>query len=135
MRVADIMQTAVKTIPRDSTVAEAIALMAELHVSGLPVVDDAERVVGVISTSDILQAEAEWAGPNRNDLIDNTPVSELMTPRPLMISPGATVREVAQQMLYGEVHRLFVEEAGRMVGVVSQTDLVRALATRGARVG
>lgn len=135
MRVADIMQTSVRSIHRDSTIADAIALMAELHVSGLPVVDEAERVVGVISTTDILEAESEWRGPARTDLIENTPVSDLMTPRPLMVAPNASIREVAQQMLYGEVHRLFVEEGGRMVGVVSQTDLVRALATRRAEVG
>jgi CBS domain-containing protein len=134
MRVVDIMQTEVKTVHRDATVAEAISLLAEEHVSGLPVVDDADRVVGVISTTDILQAESDWRGPNRLDLIENTPVSELMTPRPLMVAPDATIREVAQQMLYGEVHRLFVEEGGRMVGVVSQTDLVRALATKKASV-
>lgn len=130
MRIADIMQTNVRTIHEAQTVAEAIALMADQHVSGLPVVDEGERVVGVISTTDILLAEAEWAGSDRGDLIDHTPVSDLMTPRPLMVAPNATVREVAQQMLYGEVHRLFVEDGGRMVGVVSQTDLVRALATR-----
>jgi len=130
MRVADVMQTNVKSVYQDHTVADAIALMAELHVSGLPVVDESERVVGVISTTDILEAEAEWNGENRRKLLENTPVSDLMTPRPLMISPTATVHEVAQQMLYGEVHRLFVEEDGRMVGVVSQTDLVRALAHR-----
>lgn len=134
MRVADIMQPSVKSVHRDATVAEAISLMAEEHVSGLPVVDDGERVVGVISTTDILQAEAEWIGPNRTDLIENTTVSELMTPRPLMVAPSASIREVAQQMLYGEVHRLFVEEDGRMIGVVSQTDLVRALANRKAAV-
>jgi len=132
MRVADIMQANVRSINRDSTVAEAIGLMAELHVSGLPVVDDAERVVGVISTTDILQAETEWRGPRRADLIESTPVSELMTPRPLMVAPTASIREVAQQMLYGEVHRLFVEDEGRMVGVVSQTDLVRSLANQRA---
>ncbi len=135
MRVADVMQTNVRTIYLDQMVAEAIALMAELHVSGLPVVDETERVVGVISTSDILQAEAESAGTDRRNLIDNTPVSELMTPRPLMVAPSATIHEVAQQMLYGEVHRLFVEEGGKMVGVISQTDLVRALATRREVVG
>lgn len=134
MRVADIMQTDVRSIHRDASITEAITTMAEQHVSGLPVVDDQERVVGVISTTDILQAESEWRGPNRVDLIENTPVSELMTPRPLMVAPNATIREVAQQMLYGEVHRLFVEDAGRMVGVVSQTDLVRALATKRAVV-
>lgn len=134
MRVAEIMQTTVRSVHRDASIAEAIATMAEQHVSGLPVVDDAERVVGVISTTDILQAESEWRGEDRPNLMETTPVSELMTPRPLMIAPNATIREVAQQMLYGEVHRLFVEDGGKMVGVVSQTDLVRALATKRAEV-
>jgi len=134
MRVADIMQTQVRTIHLDQMVSEAIAIMADSHVSGLPVVDENERVVGVISTSDILQAEAESAGSDRRALIDDTPVRDLMTPRPLMVAPSASIREVAQQMLYGEVHRLFVEEDGRMVGIVSQTDLVRAIATRPAAV-
>ena len=134
MRVAEIMQPNVKSVHRDSSVTEAITLMAEEHVSGLPVVDDQGRVVGVISTTDILQAESEWVGPNRGDLIDHTPVRELMTPRPLMVAPDATIREVAQQMLYGEVHRLFVEAGGRMVGVVTQTDIVRALANTRAGV-
>jgi CBS domain-containing protein len=134
MRVAEIMQTHVRSVHRDASVAEAIATMAEQHVSGLPVVDEAERVVGVISATDILQAESEWRGEDRVNLLETTPVSDLMTPRPLMIAPNATIREVAQQMLYGEVHRLFVEEDGRMVGVVSQTDLVRALAQNKASV-
>jgi CIC family chloride channel protein len=134
MRVADVMQTNVRTIYQDQMVAEAISLMAELHVSGLPVVDTTERVVGVLSTSDILQAEAESAGDDRRNLIDNTPVGEIMTPRPLMVAPSATIHEVAQQMLYAEVHRLFVEDGDKMVGVVSQTDLVRAFATRRAVV-
>lgn len=134
MRVAEIMQTNVRSVYRDTAIAEAIATMAEQHVSGLPVVDDTDRVIGVISTTDILQAESEWRGEDRTNLLETTPVSELMTPRPLMIAPDATLREVAQQMLYGDVHRLFVEEGGRMVGVISQTDLVRALANRGAEV-
>ena len=134
MLVSDIMQAEVKSINRSATIAEAIVMMAEEHISGLPVVDDAKRLVGVISTTDILQAEAEWQGPSRDALIDNTRVEELMTPRPLVVAPDATVREVAQQMLYGEVHRLFVESHGRMVGVITQTDLVRALATRRAEL-
>ena len=48
----------------------------------------------------------------------------------LTITADATLAAAAQQMLYGDVHRLFVEEAGRLVGVISQTDLVRAFAAR-----
>jgi CBS domain-containing protein len=56
-------------------------------------------------------------------------VSEIMTPRPLTVSPDAEVREAAQQMLYAEIHRLFVVEDGRVVGVISTSDIMRAVAT------
>jgi predicted transcriptional regulator len=52
-----------------------------------------------------------------------------MTPKPLLIESTAEVREAARHMLYAEVHRLFVEENGVLVGVISQTDVVRAVAT------
>src|SRR4026208_1479116 len=50
-----------------------------------------------------------------------------MTPRPLMIESTAEVQEAARHMLYAEVRRLFVEEDGVLVRVISQTDMVRAV--------
>jgi CBS domain-containing protein len=52
-----------------------------------------------------------------------------MTPQPLTIDPDADVRDAARQMLYAEVHRLFVVSGNRLVGVISTTDIVRAVAT------
>ena len=52
-----------------------------------------------------------------------------MTPHPLTISPDAEVKEAAQQMLLADVHRLFVTEGERLIGVISTTDIMRAVAT------
>ncbi len=129
MHVADIMQTNVKAIGAADLVGEAIAALAEHHVSGLPVVDEGQRLVGVLSNSDILQALAEHPDPEERDRIfEHTEVRELMTPRPQTVTPEATVKDAAQRMLYLEVHRLFVEREGRLAGVISTTDLVRAMA-------
>lgn len=129
MKVAELMRTDVKTIGPDATIAEAVELLAEGHVSGLPVVDKHDRIVGVLSSSDILEAEAEATGAERDRLFDNTTVAELMTATPHLTTPDLDIREAAQQMLYLDVHRLFVEQNGALVGVISQSDLVRALAT------
>ena len=51
MRVADVMKTGLATIGRDATVAEAVAVLSEAHVSGLPVVDQHRRLIGVLSTT------------------------------------------------------------------------------------
>jgi CBS domain-containing protein len=50
-----------------------------------------------------------------------------MTPNPQVIGPDADARQAAQQMLYTEVRRLFVEDDGRLVGVISQTDIAHAV--------
>jgi CBS domain-containing protein len=130
MRVAELMQSEVQTVPADSLVSDAVVIMADSHISGLPVVDGAGRMVGVISTTDIVTSEEEAEDrTERETLFDRTMVRDLMTPRPLTIAPDADVREAARQMLYADVHRLFVTEGERLVGVISTTDIMHAVAT------
>jgi CBS domain-containing protein len=119
------MQSKVKTLPCETSIAEAVVSLADAHVSGMPVVDGSGRMVGVVSTSDVLMAEAE--GPHRRQPYD-TAVQDIMTPRPFTVAPDDDVREAARQMLYADVHRLFVTEGDRLIGVISTTDVVRAVA-------
>ncbi|HET8650247.1 MAG TPA: CBS domain-containing protein [Gemmatimonadales bacterium] len=130
-RVADLMTPDVHAIAPDAMLAEAVRLMADEHISALAVTAADGRLLGVVSTADVLQAEAESdAGePDaRNALLERTLVEDIMNRTPISIGPDAGLREAAQHMLYAEVHRLFVQRDGRLVGVISQTDLVRALA-------
>ena len=130
MKVAEIMETDVKTVSGEMTVAEAVVVLADEHVQGVPVVDSKGLMVGVLSTSDILEAAAECGSTeDRDKLFERTMVNELMTPRPKTIDPDADVKEAAQQLLYLEIHRLFVEYDEQLVGVISQSDIVRAVAT------
>ena len=128
MRVADMMQRKLVIIRDDSTVFEAIQLLADGHISGLPVVDGTGRLVGVLSATDVLETEAGEEGPRT---LEQTLVSEIMTRRTITATPDTALREAAQQMLYAEVKRLFVEDQGKLVGVISQTDIVRAVANGG----
>ena len=129
MHVSDIMRINLKTISTDSTVADAVAVLAKSGVSALPVLDRTGRVVGICSSHDVLEAEARCADPlAREDLFERTLVLEIMTPWPATVRPQEDVRDVAQRMLDGKVQRLFVEEAGALVGVISQTDIVAAVA-------
>lgn len=130
MTVAELMERRVKTVRGEATVAEAIVELADAHISGMPVVDAAGRVIGVLSTTDLLTAEAETGdAAARRSLLENTAVQELMTPRPFTIAPDEDVREAARQMLYADVHRIFVAEGDQVIGVISTTDIVRAVAT------
>jgi CBS domain-containing protein len=130
MKVADLMRTNLIVVNADTPFAEALVTLADAHVSAVPVLDGKKRLIGVLSATDVLQAEADCATPEeRERLFQEITVGEVMTPRPAVISPEMDVREAAQQMLYLEVHRLFVEEDHRLVGILSQSDVVRAVAT------
>ena len=130
MKVAELMHTSLKTISADATVGDAVAALAEAQVSALPVLDRWGRAVGVVSTRDVLKAEhAMKSARARDRLFDETLVPEIMAPWPVTISPEADVKDAAREMLYLEVQRLFVEDRGTLVGVISQTDIVGAVAT------
>ena len=127
MRVSDLMHPTVNTILRDQLLPEAVETMADLHVSALAVVDPHDRIIGVISTADILTAQAEYATGLNN--WEKRMVGDVMSAPALTIPPDATVGEAVQRLLYTDVHRLFVVEHEIPVGVISQTDLVRTLAS------
>lgn len=129
MTVAELMQRDVRPVGSDSRVKELVVTLADAHVSGVPVVDGGGRVIGVVSTSDVLTAQAETDDPDaRRELVEHTAVRDIMTPRPFTVSPDDDIREAARQMLYADVHRLFVTAGEKVVGVISTTDIVRAVA-------
>ncbi len=129
MKVADLMQPKVVSVASDTSLAEAIVTLADEHVSGVPVIDAHHRLVGVLSTTDVLSALAEDGRAKRPETyLEDTAVRDIMTPRPASVAPETDAKQAAQQMLYLGVHRLFVEDEGQLVGVISQSDIVRAVA-------
>jgi len=128
MLVADLMQKDVRSIAPDASVGELVRALADSRVSGLPVVGTSGRVMGVASATGVLQASAEKVDAvAQARLFDNTMVKEIMSLDAHVIRPEADVREAAKFMLYTEVRRMFVEDHGRLVGVISQTDIAQAM--------
>ena len=123
MHVAELMRTNLKTISVDATVEDAVAVLLDAGVSAVPAIDRFGRAVGVVSARDILAAE------RARRPFASTPVLEIMNPSPLVVPPDADVHQAAQEMLYGDAQRLFVEHEGVLVGVISQTDIIGALAS------
>jgi CBS domain-containing protein len=130
LKVADIMQTDVRTILEDAPVSDAIVALADGHISGLPVLSRGGELVGVVSTTDILAAEAESGGGTAlNRVATHTRVNEIMTRQPKSVEPDTPVKVAAQEMLYLDVHRLLVVKGEKLLGVISQSDIVRAVAS------
>ncbi len=128
MLVSELMQAPVRTLRADATIADAVQTMADAHVRGLAVTDHAGRVLGVVTTTDILEAQAEHDDRRaRTALFERTEVRELMSTPPRTIEADADVRAAARQMAQADVHRLFVVRGDALVGVISQTDIARAV--------
>jgi CBS domain-containing protein len=129
MNISELMQTDLAAIAADASLGEAITMLVDAHVLALPAFDTHGKFVGVLSTSDLLEALAERGrGGEVGAWLDNTRVKDLMTPQPQCVAPDDDVKKAAQEMLYLGIHRVFVVDDDTLVGVLSQSDVVQAFA-------
>jgi CBS domain-containing protein len=139
MRVANVMTTDVLTVRPETTLKEVAELLSSRGISGMPVVDEAEHVLGVVSEADVLAKERRPRRATRLErlrLLGREPLDPKMLARTAgeaMTSPAVTIdasRRVdaaATLMLDHSVNRLPVVDAdGLLVGIVTRADLVRA---------
>lgn len=119
------------TIVPKTTLPEAHQLMKESHIRRLPVVDQG-RLVGIVTLGDVREAQPSDATSlsiyELNYLLSKLTVDKIMTRDPLTISPDASVRDAARIMLDRKIGGLPVMEAGRLVGIITESDIFRVLA-------
>lgn len=120
--VADIMTREVLSIDSDAHVGQTAVEMLLAGVHGAPVRDKSGQIIGVLSTTDLID-------PARRGLSDDTPASDAMSPVIFAIRAGDHPMDAAQRMLDTGTHRLVVfDSEGHVVGIVSAMDFLRALA-------
>jgi CBS domain-containing protein len=124
MKISEVMTTEVETIGADQTAREAAAFMLRADAGSIPVCDESDHVIGMITDRDIaVRGVAEGRGPD-------TPVSELMSDGIICAREDDDVQEVARRMSEEQVRRLPVLDADdKLCGIVSLGDLTRE--TRG----
>jgi CBS domain-containing protein len=146
--VADFMTPDPITVRPQTPLTEAITLLAERRISGLPVVDDQNRLVGVVSEGDLMWRESGVQTPPYLMLLDSViflenplkyerelhkalgeTVQEVMTKKPITISATQSLPDAAHLLTERQVHRLIVVDSDQtVVGVLTRGDVVRALA-------
>ena len=128
MRVVDLMTTEVITVTPATGIKEAARMMFRNRVSGLPVVDDDDRLIGIITEADFLQLEV--SREEENDPAPVERVGEVMSSRVLAVDPALSIYEAAKMMVVQELKRLpVVDGEDRLLGIISRADIV-ALFTR-----
>ena len=127
IRVSDLMAAAPVTCAPDNRIVEAAQLMRDRRISCLCVCDG-PRLVGIVTVRDFTnRALAEGLSPE-------TPVSAIMTPDPITLPPSAIGTDVLHTMMERHLGHLPIVEAGRLVGIVTQTDLTRFQASTSASI-
>ncbi len=127
LRVREFMAPNAVTIEAESSLSHVAETLAEYDVSGLPVVDRAGALVGVISQTDIVRLRA---GSIPTSAWHGLLVRDLMTHPAITVRASASLHEAARLMTEHRVHRLVVvaERDGGPVGVISESDVVREVA-------
>lgn len=147
--VADIMTRDPVVVSPETPLNEAIKILAERRISGLPVVDDNGKLAGVISETDLMWRETGVTPPAYIMILDSIiylenpakydrdlhkalgqTVGEVMTKKDIAtIAPEQSIRNAAQLINERKVHRLIVvDEAKHVVGVLTRGDVVRFMA-------
>jgi CBS domain-containing protein len=146
--VADAMSRDPIVVRPETPLNEAIQLLAERRISGLPVVDDAGQLVGIISETDLMWQETGVDPPPYIMFLDSViylknpaqyerdlhkalgqTVGEVMSRDPITVSPDKPLKEAAQLMHERSVHRLPVLDAqGQVIGILTRGDIIRAMA-------
>jgi CBS domain-containing protein len=142
MTVRDVMASPVVTVRRETPLKDVARLLINNGVSGVPVVDDAGAVVGVVSEGDFLVKEQGAAEIHHRRLarlfgessearsqlekVEARTAGEAMTSPAITVAPGSAIRDAAALMTRRSVNRLPVVDDGRLVGIVTRADLLRA---------
>lgn len=150
VRVADAMSTPVLSVTPTTPLQEAVKLMSDHHISGLPVLDGQGALIGELSEQDLMVRESGFdAGPYvmlldaviylRNPLdwdkqvhqvLGNT-VADVMSRHPHSCNADVSLASAAKLLHDRSTQRLFVREGEAVVGVLTRGDVVRALAAEG----
>jgi CBS domain-containing protein len=145
--VADVMSRDPITVKPQTPIKEAIKILAEQSISGLPVVDDAGKVVGVISETDLLWQETGVEPPLYIVFLDSViylenparydqelhkalgqTVGEVMSTHPVTVKSDQPLRKAAKLMQEKSVRRLAVtDDNDQLIGILTTGDIVRAM--------
>ncbi len=139
MNIETLMSKHVVTASPDTPLKRVARMLTRYRISGVPVCDESGAVLGVVTEADILCKEQglipepggmlgwlfEKADSEGARILARTAAEAMSTPA-MTIAPGASISEAARIMITRRINRLPVVEDGRLVGIVSRADLVRA---------
>jgi len=150
MRTAhDIMTREVITINPEADITEAVKILLDKGINGLPVVDGEGRLVGILCQSDLVRMQKSLPIPSLFTLLDGfvplsssalleaevkriaaSKVSDAMSTKVVTVPPDMTIDEIAALMVDKKFHTLPVTDHGKLLGIVGKKDVIKTLIPR-----
>jgi CBS domain-containing protein len=115
LNARDIMTTEVRTVEASTSVEAAARIMFEESISGIPVVDEHNHLIGVVSEFDVLAKEGESVG-------------DIMTQNVITVGEDTDPETIARMLIEQHIRRLPVVREGEVIGIISRSDLIRLFA-------
>lgn len=146
LKAKDIMTSDVVTIRPEATIEELARLLIEHKISGVPVIDDSERLIGIVTENDLIRQNKRLHIPTIIRLFDAyimfglgrmedeikrmvaTTVGEICTRNVITVKEDTTIDEIATIMSEKNIHLLPVLKDDRIVGIIGKADIVGAIA-------
>jgi CBS domain-containing protein len=119
-KIKEIMTTKVVTVPRKKGLSEVVKLMATTKISSIVITDDDEKIVGIVTERDLIK---HILLPGKS--IKGMQVDEVMTKEPLSLASDTELEVAAKLMRDKNIRHLPVTDNGKMVGLITQTDIVK----------
>ncbi|CCO24528.1 CBS domain-containing protein [Maridesulfovibrio hydrothermalis] len=146
LKAKDIMTSGALTLEPETEIGAAAKLLLDKHLNGVPVVDKAGELVGVICQSDLVAQQKSISMPSLFTILDGfiplssnddlerevnkiaaTKVAHAMTPDPVTVTPDTSIEKIADLMVERKLYTLPVVEDGKLIGVVGKEDVLKVL--------
>jgi CBS domain-containing protein len=147
MKAKEIMSANVITIGRETTIEEIAHILTEKNISGVPVVDKENKVIGMVTQKDLLYKDVEPHFPPVVEILGGliflkgvkhyneelkklvaTKAEDIMTVKVVSVDENAEVERVAELMVEKDVNRIPVLKDGKLVGIIGRSDIVKYIA-------
>ncbi|MCA9553955.1 MAG: CBS domain-containing protein [Myxococcales bacterium] len=131
LKVRDLMTEEVLTLGAEDNLASLYDLMDSRHIRHVPIVDEDDTLVGIVSDRDLLRGalgeESSLPLSVRRQMLEQLKVEEIMNTEPMTVEPEQAVREAGELLMELKVSCLPVVDGGRLVGIITESDFVRYL--------
>lgn len=122
LKAKDVMTKIVITISPEATLADVVELLDAKGITGVPVVDTDEKVIGIITEKDILNYAFEYVAN-----LQSTKVKEAMTKKVVSFTSDTGIDKISLCFSKSDIRRVPIIDEGKLVGIVSRKDLLHSL--------